>query len=441
MDMYQKIDEIARSLHEESVADRRNMHQYPETGWFEMRTSAIIAKRLTELGYEVLTGRQVCDEATRMGVPPREELEAHYQAIQSQDTPMDFVTQDMREGFTGVIGILRCGSGPVAALRFDIDALPMTEDATMEHRPFREGFASRNHGCMHACGHDSHIAMGLGTAKVLANIKDQLTGTVKLIFQPGEEGARGAKSIAAAGHLEDVDYFAATHIAPDNTLDDGDITPGTYGSLATTKLDVTFTGAAAHAGGFPEKGRNALLAAAHAAVALAGIPRHSAGMSRVNVGTLQAGSGRNVIPDHAFMQVEVRGETTEINHYMAEQARQICQGAAAMTGCTCQVTAVGEAPSQVSDLPFVERIRDMIQTKLPQYKVSTVYNSRNWGSEDIGFLMERVQAHGGQAAYMRTMTTMASAQHTTAFDLDEKALDKGISVFAAIVYNVMGREA
>ena len=67
MDMYQTIDKLARSIHEQSVADRRNMHQYPETGWFEMRTSAIIAKRLTELGYEVLTGRQVCDAASRMG--------------------------------------------------------------------------------------------------------------------------------------------------------------------------------------------------------------------------------------------------------------------------------------------------------------------------------------------------------------------------------------
>ena len=162
-------------------------------------------------------------------------------------------------------------------------------------------------------------------------------------------------------------------------------------------------------------------------------------MSRINVGTLQAGSGRNVIPDHAFMQVEVRGETTEINTYMEEQARQVCEGAALMTGCSCEITPVGQAPSQVSDLAFVERIKNMIETHLPQYKVSTEYNSRNWGSEDIGFLMERVQAHGGQAVYMRTMTTMASAQHTTEFDLDEKALDKGISVFAAIVFDVMGK--
>ncbi|MCD8221335.1 MAG: amidohydrolase [Clostridiales bacterium] len=437
MDIYQKIDQLAKSIHDETVALRQDFHTYPEIGWFEMRTSAIIARHLTELGYEVLTGRRVCQADCRMGTPDPDALSAHYERICHQNTPMEFVSEDIRKGFTGVIGILRCGEGPVVALRFDIDALPMTENPGCDHRPTREGFASRNPGWMHACGHDSHIAMGLGTAWVLMQIRGELHGTIKLIFQPAEEGARGAKSIAAAGHLDDVDYFAATHIAPDNSIDDGDITPGTYGSLATTKLDVEFQGLAAHAGGYPEKGLDALQAAAHAAVALAGIPRNSGGMSRINVGTLHAGSGRNVVPDHAVMELEVRGETTEINTFMAKRAGEICESAARMTGCTCGIRVVGEAPSQVSDLAFVERIRDMILRHFPQYKVSTVYNSKNWGSEDIGFLMERVQAHGGQAVYMRTMTAMPSAQHTTAFDLDEKALDKGISVFAGIVYDVM----
>ena len=267
----------------------------------------------------VLTGRQVCDAASRMGVPAKEALEAHYEAIQSQDTPMDYVTEDMREGFTGVIGILRCGDGPVAALRFDIDALPMTENSTTEHRPTREGFASKNPGCMHACGHDSHIAMGLGTAKVLSEIREHLTGTVKLIFQPGEEGARGAKSIAAAGHLRmwiTLPEPTSPRMIPLMTgtsppAPTAPLPPPSWTSRLRARLLMR---------GLPEKGRSALLAAAHAAVGLAGIPRHSGGMSRINVGTLQAGSGRNVIPDHAFMQVEVRGETTEINTYMEEQA-------------------------------------------------------------------------------------------------------------------------
>ena len=437
MDIYQKIDQLSHEIHEESVAIRRDLHRYPETAWFEMRTSAVIAKRLEELGYEVLTGWQVCPRETQIGLPSKEALESHYEKIKTQDTPMEYVTEEMRAGATGVIGILRCGEGPVVALRFDIDALPMTENPTQDHRPTREGYASRNEGCMHACGHDSHATMGLGTAKVLSQIRDQLHGTIKLIFQPGEEGTKGAKCITAAGHLDDVDFFAGTHIAPDDSIDDGDITPGTYGSLANAKFDVYFHGKSAHSGGFPEQGNSAILAAAHAVVALAGIPRHSGGMTRVNVGVIKGGSGRNVVPDEAMFVMEVRAETTEINQYMVENARRICENAAAMIGCTCTMVDMGGAPSQVSDLDFVERIKDMVEEHLPWYKVSSVYNSRNWGSEDIGFMMNRVQGHGGKAVYMRTMTSMPSAQHTTEFDLDEKALDKGIAVFASIVYNVM----
>ena len=142
---------------------------------------------------------------------------------------------------------------------------------------------------MHGCGHDGHAAIGLGVAEVLMKIKDGLHGTVKLIFQPGEEGAKGACAIVAHGHLDDVDYFAGTHIAPTGGPDDGDVTPGTWGSLATSKYDVYFEGQAAHAGGFPENGHSAIVAAANAVLNLTAIPRHSGGITRVNVDD----SGRN----------------------------------------------------------------------------------------------------------------------------------------------------
>ena len=250
--MYQKIIEYAEALDKISRERRRDFHRYPETAWLEMRTSAVIAKVLTELGYEVLTGKDVCLESSRLGVPSSEELKEHAERALLQGAPAEYLTEEMRAGFTGVIGILRCGEGPVTALRFDIDALGLTEDENVNHRPFAEGFASRNPGMMHGCGHDGHAAIGLGVAEVLMKIKDGLHGTVKLIFQPGEEGAKGACAIVAHGHLDDVDYFAGTHIAPTGGPDDGDVTPGTWGSLATSKYDVYFEGQAAHAGGFPE---------------------------------------------------------------------------------------------------------------------------------------------------------------------------------------------
>ena len=416
---------------------RRSLHRFPETGWLEMRTSALLAKELTQMGYEVLTGRAVCLEEARMGVPPKKETQEHLARVLEYGCEEDYLTQDMREGFTGVIGVMRCGEGPVIAMRFDIDAQGMQEWPDDTHRPAREGFASVLPGKMHACGHDAHAAIGLGVAKILSEMKDVLHGTVKIIFQPGEEGARGAKAIVAAGHLDDVDVFIGSHVAPTDSLDDGDVTPVTYGSLATTKYDVKFSGLAAHAGGYPEKGKNALLAAASAVVALHGIPRHSAGQSRINVGTLHAGTGRNVIPDEAVMQLEVRGETTEINSFVAKAAEDICRGAAMMHGCEVTMTKMGEAEGQYSDEALLCRIADVVRRDLPHLKVSSISNAQNWGSEDISVMMNRVQERGGQATYMRVMTPMAGAQHTVRFDFDESVLDKSVQVFCAAAMDAL----
>ena len=429
--------EMARGLGPYMTAIRRELHRFPETGWLEMRASALIAAELTRLGWRVITGREACAEGARMGVPPRDVTQAHLERVLAYGCEEAFLTDDMREGFTGVVGELRCGEGPVLALRFDIDALGIQECGEDAHRPAREGFASCIPGSMHACGHDGHAAIGLGVARVLTGLRDSLHGTVRLLFQPGEEGARGARAMVEAGHLDDVDVFIGSHVAPADSLDDGDVTPGTYGSLATTKYDVIFRGEAAHAGGFPEKGRNALLAAASAALALAGIARHSEGASRVNVGTLHAGTGRNVVPDRAVMQVEVRGETTEINRYVAGRAQEICEGAARMQGCSVEIVKMGEAEGQHSDEVLLERVAAVVRRDLPQLRVSSVINAKNWGSEDISVMMNRVQAHGGLATYMRVMTPMAGAQHTVTFDFDEDVLPRGVMVFCAAAMDVL----
>lgn len=437
--MNARIVEYAKELDQISRMRRRDFHRFAETAWLEMRTSAIINKTLTELGYEVVTGRALCLEEARIGVPEAEVLKEHAELALCQGAPEEYLTEDMKEGFTGVMGILECGEGPVVALRFDIDALGLIEEEKESHRPFREGFASVNRGMMHACGHDGHGAIGLGVAEVLMRLKKELCGTIKLIFQPGEEGAKGARAIVAHGHLDDVDYFVGTHIAPTGGPDDGDVTPGTWGSLATSKYDAHFYGEAAHAGGFPERGRNAIAAACNAVVNLTAIPRHSAGITRVNVGVISGGTGRNVVSDHAMIQFEVRGETTEINRFMDDEAVRICKGAAWMWGCTCELILQGGAESQHSDEDFLEQIAGIVERDLPHLRVSSCKNAQNWGSEDISLMMNRVQEHGGKAVYMRSMTPMASAQHTVTFDFDEKVLAEGIQVFAAIVWELCKR--
>jgi len=436
-DIYRKISDMAEEQRDELIQLRRDFHRYPETSWLEMRTSAKIAEYLTELGMEVLTGKDVCREEARIGVPDSDILERHFSQVKEQGAPARFLTEELEQGYTGVVGILRCGEGPTVALRFDIDALPMEEAEDLEHRPFREGFSSQNPGMMHACGHDCHAAIGLGTARILSELRDQLHGTVKFLFQPGEEGTKGAYAMVENGHLDGVDYFAGTHVAPDDKEDDGDITPGTYGSLATCKYNVFFHGQAAHAGGFPEEGKNAVLAAAHAAVGLSGIARHSQGISRVNVGVIRGGSNSNVVADEAMISMEVRGETDEINQYMDRRAKEICQAAAMMEECSCEMRLMGRAPSQVSSPELIDRISNLVRNHLPQYRVSSNPNAKNWGSEDIGFMMNRVQEQGGQAVYMRTMTKMASPQHTVRFDVDEDVLVKGAVSFSAIVCDLL----
>ena len=285
MDIYQSIIEMADAAQSRMVAVRRDFHKYAETGWHEMRTSSIIAKRLSELGYEVLVGDRVCKRDARMGVPSEQILSESYERAKKQGADPDFI-EAVEGGMTGVIGILRCGEGPTVAMRFDIDALGVIESKDADHIPEREGFTSVNDGSMHACGHDGHAASGLGVAEVLMQIKDKLHGTVKLIFQPGEEGLRGAKSIVANGHLDDVDYVLGSHTTGED--DEGsDITPGSYGSLASYKYDVTYRGVSAHAGGSQQLGKNALLAAAAAVTNLYAIPRHSKGASRINRGRIR----------------------------------------------------------------------------------------------------------------------------------------------------------
>ena len=441
MDIYEQILKMTDEMAGELTAQRRDFHKYAEKGWFEMRTSSIIARKLTDMGYEVLVGEQVCKRDSRMGVPSEEELDAQYERAVSQGADPEFVKYT-KGGMTGVIGILHCGEGPTVAMRFDIDALGVFEEHDAScHRPAKEGFDSVNEGFMHACGHDGHATIGLGVAKVLMAIKDSLHGTVKLIFQPAEEGVRGAHAIVENGWLDDADALLASHVAPTGKADDGDVTVGTWGSLATTKYDVAFTGRAAHAGGFPEQGKNALLAAASAALALHAIPRHGGGQSFINVGTLRAGSGRNVVPDYALMQLEVRGETTEINQFMMKRTEEICRGAAAMQGCACEMTVMGMAEGQHSDSQLIERMGRVIRRDLPNLTLSTEQNAKNWGSDDVSVMMNRVQAHGGQATYMRAMTDMAGAQHTVTFDFDEAVLGRSVAVFCAAAMDLMREEA
>lgn len=411
---------------------RRDFHQFPEMAYTEIRTGSKVARRLAELGYDVRVGRQVMTETSRFGMPTAAELEQHYERALADGADAHYAAQ-MRDGFTGVVGILQGGKpGPVVAVRIDMDALPILEADGPSHFPAQEGFRSSYPGVMHACGHDGHTAIGLGIAEVLIAVRAELAGTVKLIFQPGEEGGRGAVPMMLAGVVDDVDFFIGLHLGMD--APSGSIYPRVVGYLASTKLDVHFRGAPAHAGGRPQEGRNALLGAAQATLGLYAIARHSGGASRVNVGVIRGGAGRNIIADHAYMMMETRGVTSEINEYMVRRATAVIEGAALAHELEVEIMPTGSTTTAEGD-PELEAVLAEAAAAVPGLKVATE-PLHGGGSEDATFFMRRVQEHGGMAAYIGVGSDLPSGHHTYTFDIQEKDLGPAIAALSLAVHRL-----
>ena len=264
-------------------------------------------------------------------------------------------------------------------------------------------------------------------------------GKVKLIFQPAEEGVRGAKSIVDKGHLDDVNYLLGAHIS-NNSNAKADLCPGACDALATTKLDVYYHGVSSHAGGSPEKGKNVMLSAATAILNLYAIPRNSKGATRINVGTINAGTGRNVIADIAKLEVEIRGETTQINQYMEDYAIKILEAAAMMHGTSVEIKKMGGAYSLTSDKSLMDRVRRVCEENLPEIKVTDFDRASLGGSEDFSYMMKRVQDNGGEATFMMAMTEVYAPAHNRLFDFNEKVLVNAVKVFSAVTYDILNKE-
>ncbi|MGO1060767.1 amidohydrolase [Planococcus sp. FY231025] len=416
---------IDKKLQDQMVTWRRDLHKHAESGFLEMRTASRVAAFLDSLGYAMKVAEEVMDAKERMGVPPQEVLDEHYKWAEQNGADMGWLPR-FKAGMTGIVATLETGKpGPVLAYRFDMDALDIQEEMREGHIPFEKGFTSMNESKMHACAHDGHTSIGLGFAKTLMDGKEELTGTIKLIFQPAEEGTRGAKSLVKAGVVDDVDFFIAMHLG--TGVPSGEFVAGNSGFLATTKMDIEFKGKAAHAGGKPEEGRNALMAASSAVLGLYGIPRHSAGASRVNVGVLNAGSGRNIIPSSASMKVETRGETSEINDYIREQALAVIEGAAKMYGVEASIEIVGEAKSSMPSEELVDTLAEVARTS-PYFKTVVPWSADSAGSEDATYYMERVKELGGQATYCIVGSDLAAGHHNERFDFDEASMPAAVDV-------------
>lgn len=412
------------AYHDQLIEIRRHLHTMPEEGWSEFTTTAFIVGKLREYGYEVLLGKKVINPDNCLGRNLKV-VEAGLKLARENGVSEELLAE--MDGLTGCVGVMDTGRpGPTLAIRFDIDCVPVTESTEDCHTPAREGFISKRPGLMHACGHDAHTSTGLAVAHWFADNVDQMNGKIKILFQPAEEGVRGAAGMAASGILDDADYFLGAHIAM--MCKSGEVSVNPYGFLCTTKLDVTYTGRPAHAGVEPNAGHNAMAAACNAFVQLLGIARHGSGMTRINVGQLVAGEGRNVIPSHAVMKMEVRGETGEINQYMYDSAVNIIKGCALSQNCEYTIEKMGEAVDLTNDPELVKVLTEAVGNV---EGMTARQDPMNFGgSEDATILARRVQAHGGKAAFFVLGADRPSGHHTAKFDIDEKALDKGLAVWA-----------
>ena len=404
------------SLHKQLIEWRRDFHRHPELGFLEMRTSTIVADTLVKLGYDIKIGRQVMNPDFTMGKPSDEETKAHYEWAKENGAVLEYLDQ-VSEGYTGIVATLDTGrEGPTAAFRVDMDALPIYESEDSSHVPLKEGFRSVNNE-MHACGHDVHTSIGLGLATLLMEHKDTINGTIKLLFQPAEEGTRGARSMVEAGVVDDVDYFVASHIG--TGVPYNHFLASNNGFLATSKIDVTFKGVSSHAGGQPEEGKNAMLAAANAVINLNAIPRHSGGATRINVGELHAGSGRNVIAGSANLKIETRGTTAELNDYMKQYAESIIKGAAQMFRVESTMETVGEGTSAKGSTALAEVL---VKAADSASLTTSLEENKPSGSEDATFFINRVQERGGLASYCIFGTDLAAGHHNEKFDINEDSM-------------------
>ena len=430
--MKEKIINSAVSLRDETIRLRRDFHKYPEGGFFEFRTAGVIIKYLQDLGYEVRYGKEVVDEDAILGIPDDDVLAAEKKRAISEGADPELCDM-LDRGKTAVVATLqgkRNGARKVVAFRFDIDSNEIYESVKKSHFPMKHGFRSVHDGFAHACGHDGHTAIGLTLAQILKEFENDFSGTIKLIFQPAEEGVRGAEAMVAAGVVDDVDYFFSGHLglAANKT---GMLYASTGRFLCASKFDASFIGKSAHAGNAPQEGNNALLAAAQASLALHAISRHGDGASRVNVGVLNAGTGRNIIPDNAVIKFETRGETEKINDYMIERTKQIVSSSGDMYNVKSTINCVGRARSfEAFDLNFASEIYDLAN-ELGLFENVSEYTDFN-ASEDCTSFMTRVCERGGKATYLLIGSDLADKHHTPDFDFDEDSLTPAVAFYAML---------
>ena len=411
-------------IEEELIRLRRHFHKYAEPAWMEFLTTVKIIEELKNYNLDIYYGKEIYFNK-RMGLPEKSILESYKNSISISDIEKK---EEILDSYTGLIAVLDTKKiGPNIGFRFDIDANELCESNSLGHLPNILNFSSKNSFAMHACGHDAHMSIGIELAKILASNINKLKGKIIFIFQPAEEGVRGAYSLMNNPIIDKLDYLAGMHIGMD--VKSGEVGVGSHGFLATKKIDIIFKGKASHAGASPEKGHNALLAASSAVLNFNSLAQHSMGEARINVGKLNAGSGRNIIANKAKIEMEIRGENDHIISYLYDGVNRIVEGSAISYDCSYEIEIKGQAPSLISyDEEFIKNLRNFYREK--SYKL---VDAQLKGSEDIAYLLNEVRKKGGKTVHFILGSNLKDSHHSEEFDINEKDMLRGVDLMVDFV--------
>ena len=382
----EELLDAAHSIGPELVMDRRAIHQNPEMAYKEVQTAALVADRLRELGFEFETG----------------------------------VAQ------TGVVALLEgAKAGKTVLLRADMDALPLEEEADLP-------FTSANKGVMHACGHDGHTAMLLGAARLLAERRESLNGSVKFMFQPAEEGGAGALRMIEAGLLENPQVDAAFALHVDALTYAGQISVKsgpTHASADTFQIKIL--GKGGHAAR-PSMTVDPIVIASQVVMALQTLVSREVSPTEeavVTVGSLQAGTTFNIIPDTAVLRGTVRTYSEDVQAHIEKRIAEMASGIARAMRGDAEVDYRRLYPPNVNHSDGAETVRVAARRLLPDGGL--LEDVAAMGGEDFAFLMQRVPGAMFRLGVRRPEWDEPKSLHSASFELDEDALPVGTAVLAA----------
>lgn len=381
-----KVLNEAISIFDDVVEIRRDIHSHPEQGNKEFRTSAIIKEKLSEYGVDEI-------------LSPTE---------------------------TGVIGVIKGkkGEGKTVGLRCDMDALPVEEETNLP-------FSSQVKGEMHACGHDMHMAMMLGNARILCKMRDDFAGTVKLIFEPSEEiQPGGARKIIDSGMVDDVDAFFGLHVNP--TKNDVGKICLRKGSTATSADEVYIKvhGKSGH-GSTPHKANDAILAACQLNVLLGQIQSRNIDPLEtciLTVNVIEGGIKSNVIADTCNLIATIRAYTQETREIAIQKIHDICRGVEKISGCKVEEDIRLGYDAMINDSRLVDIISDYYKKEIgPDFykKMKEPFG----GSEDFSFFSTKT----GKPAVLMFLSAghvkgmPVSTLHSPNCTFDEEAMKYGMA--------------